>query len=198
MFKFYLILFVGFIFSTQTALCQLDSVSTKDKKGTLIDIRDGHSYSTIIIGEQTWMAENLAYKPNDGKYWAFDGSKNYVPDYGYLYSWKTAQEVCPAGWHLPDTVDIEKLLRFYKGDTKFAYNDLSITGKSGFNFKGGGFKITMDYIPLKEGAFWTTTESSKNKAWSLRLGGMDKEAVLAWHLYKKSGLSVRCIKDEKK
>ena len=34
--------------------------------GTMIDSRDGKTYKTVTIGEQTWMAENLNYEYNEG------------------------------------------------------------------------------------------------------------------------------------
>jgi uncharacterized protein (TIGR02145 family) len=81
---------------------------------------DGKSYATAIIGNQVWMAGNLAYLPSVGPpaqgsdtlpyYYVqtYTGStvsvaKNRATcrDYGVLYNWPAAVISCPQGWHLP-------------------------------------------------------------------------------------------------
>lgn len=102
---------------------------------------DGNAYSTVEIGQQCWMKENLhTTHYADGteipigttisdntayRYYPNDSSSN-VPIYGYLYNWTAVmhgaagsnanpsgvQGICPLGWHLPSYTEIEQLLNF--------------------------------------------------------------------------------------
>ena len=101
--------------------------------GTFEDTRDGKIYKTVQIGEQIWFAENLAFKPDSGC-WAYNDSLSYVEEYGYLYSWETAQNVCPDGYHLPTKFEFETLLDNCGGinNKKANYTALIPSGNSGF------------------------------------------------------------------
>ena len=83
--------------------------------GTFTDSRDGKTYKTVKIGNQIWMAENLAYKAEVGCY-AYDDNEKKVDVYGYLYNWKTAIQVCPDGWHLPNNEEWKELLDYLGSD----------------------------------------------------------------------------------
>ena len=79
--------------------------------GSLADSRDGKTYKTVVIGEQTWMAENLNYETIDGSK-CFDDLPYNCDIYGRLYDWETAMDACPAGWHLPSKDEWEVLIDF--------------------------------------------------------------------------------------
>ncbi len=88
---------------------------TGETTGTFTDSRDNHIYKWVKNGTQTWMAENFAFKPSSGEFWAYNNDTTNVAIYGYLYSWETAQTIAPAGWHLPSQTEWETLVSFLGG-----------------------------------------------------------------------------------
>lgn len=81
--------------------------------GKMEDSRDGQTYKTVVIGNQTWMAENLAYEMPYS--WEIV-SKKTGRHYGRAYPWKVALKACPEGWHLPSVKDFRELLEFLGGE----------------------------------------------------------------------------------
>lgn len=96
---------------------------------------EGKTYKIIKIGNNWWMAENLAYLPKVSP--ASEGSNTtpyyYVYDYngtsvsaakatdkyktfGVLYNWEAAKTACPPGWHLPSDSEWEQLASFISED----------------------------------------------------------------------------------
>lgn len=109
---------------------------------TLIDERDGQEYSTVQIGEQCWMAQNLNIgTPVDGmgdqtnngtiEKYCFNNNGSYCEVYGGLYQWdemmqyttqEGAQGICPEGWHVPTDAEWTALTDYVKSQPEFCCN----------------------------------------------------------------------------
>lgn len=124
-------------------------VKAENPKGAFTDNRDNKVYKTVKIGEQWWMAENLAYlpevsPPSSGSdtvkhYYVYDYSGNNViaakdslnySTYGVLYNWAAASTACPLGWHLPDNSEFTLLENYlidngYNSDSTISGNKLA-------------------------------------------------------------------------
>lgn len=188
-----------------------------NETGTFTDSRDGKTYKTVKIGNQVWMAENLAYKANNGC-WAYDNNQSNVSKYGYLYNFEKANNVCPSGWHLPSDKEWEQLVEYtnkISGPFKKIINGWDIIGnflraKSGWNENNGndyfGFAglpggIGSDYQGGYfgdigyDGFWWSSTESSDTRALYRSLHSSYEYLISDRSDDKNDRMSVRCIKD---
>lgn len=181
------------------------------------DERDGKIYSTLIIGNQEWMAENLNYETSSGS-WIYNNISNNASTYGRLYDWRTAHNVCPSGWHLPSD-DEWKQLEMVIGISEIDADKIGMRGTdqgsklkstSGWNSNGNGtneygFNALPGGIYTTWGGFdgegdkayfWSSTaySSSSSTAW-FRILYSDYEGVRRVPDLKDSGLSVRCVRD---
>jgi uncharacterized protein (TIGR02145 family) len=167
------------------------------------DKRDGNIYRTITIAGVTWMVENLKFKPSEGSGF-YDNNNNNLPGYGILYDWKTAMNVCPAGWHLPSGEEFQKLSNHY--EQKESWRKIE-SDPSSFGVQLGGmqdYEGTFSEID-ESGYYWTSTEYDINSAEyfsyliinEMPVIDISRKADIAdIHGTEKSNkYSVRCVKD---
>ncbi|MBW6498176.1 MAG: fibrobacter succinogenes major paralogous domain-containing protein [Bacteroidales bacterium] len=209
-FKRLLLLFMGFLLVFAMGCDKEDDI---DIANTFKDSRDGRIYRTVTIDDQVWMAENLAFKPSGGNYWAYGNLNAYVETYGYLYDWQTALDVCPAEWRLPADAEWTQLIGFLGGED-VAGGKLKATGtieagtglwhapntgatnETGFTaLPGGGRYHNGAFGSLGSyGIWWSATELDAGKALYLSLG-YNRSDVYRNNYDKGNGFAVRCLRD---
>ncbi len=187
------------------SLCM--SVVFAQKTRRFKDNRDGKVYKTVKIGNQWWMAENLAYKASSGC-WAYGNDESNVSKYGYLYHWN--KNVCPNGWHLPSKEEWEELIDFLGGEyvagkklkssNEWLVEDnenLSGNNKSGFNALPGGMgtsKYDCNFVG-EVGFWWTSTKYKSTYFITKGMKSSHNKVITSAEEPSFIGCSVRCIKD---
>jgi len=183
------------------AIFSLESFS--QETGAFSDPRDGKVYKTVKIGSQWIMAENIAYKPASGNYWAYKFDNSNVVKYGYLYDLATAKKVAPKGWHLPTKEEWKILCNYLGADSITIGNAMKEDGSSGFNALSGGFYIpgtsrfpgVFSYPAGSMACFWTATANDTSKVWSFCFYPGSSTAKLVSAFNSSAGLSVRLFRD---
>jgi uncharacterized protein (TIGR02145 family) len=178
------------------------------------DPRDGDSYLTVKIGDQTWMAENLRF--GDEKQKSALEKRALGQQYGLLYDYKTALTACPQGWHLPtdaEWITLEENLGVARGQLlSLGYREGSEatlamksadhwkskgsgTNESGFNiYPAGMIKKTGSRVGSGERAyFWTSTKTGL-AVW-IRQFRYNSTGIIRGMTDPDFSMSVRCIKD---
>ena len=129
---------------------QISFITQLISGGTVTDV-DGNTYSTVTIGTQVWMVENLKVtKFNDntaiplvtdryvwsflwtpGYCWYNNDAETNKNTYGALYNWFAVNtgKLCPTGWHVPSDTEWT-ILTNYLGGESVAGGKLKETGTS--------------------------------------------------------------------
>ena len=177
--------------------------------GTLLDNRDGKSYKTVVVGNETWMAENLNfYKSLDGSIvldstFCYDDILSNCEKYGRLYQEEDAVKACPEGWRVPTEEEWAYLRNTVKAENGVedvnvplravgAWEDnVPATNASGFSAVPAGYR-TKSGIYDGEGtrAYFWGENNMLYYGWILsRQYELDKESLIrGYYAY-----SVRCI-----
>jgi len=139
---------------------------------TVKDI-DGNVYSTVIIGTQVWMSENLyTTKYNDstdiplitdynswidlstpGYCWYKNDAPTFKNRYGALYNWYTVgtKKLCPTGWHVPTDAEWTELTD-YLGGKRVAGGKLKETGTAHWKSPNKGATNETGFTALPGGS----------------------------------------------
>jgi uncharacterized protein (TIGR02145 family) len=207
---------------------------------------DGNIYPTVQIGSQCWMRENLrtsTYKNGTSIPLVVDGSTwenltsgaychvNHNPaldiELGKLYNYYTVAtgNLCPAGYHVPDTGDYKALFAYlmnngyhcginttyiakalasrelweYAAPVCMVGNDPASNNASGFSGVPGGYRHATDntfYNTYQRAYTWTSSLHSNGvSAYYFFNSYADRTVTLDYFSGPKQGHTVRCIKD---
>ncbi len=138
----------------------------------VVDI-DGNVYNTVVIGTQTWMAENLKTTTyNDGTQipnvidnnswsahtsgaysWYNNDEASYEEPYGALYNGYAVEteKLCPSGWHVPSEPEWTVLLD-YMGGMSVAGGKLKIVGVNYWNSPNIGATDEYEFSAYPSGS----------------------------------------------
>ena len=188
--------------------------------GSLTDSRDNQVYKTVVIGTQTWMAENLNFDTLSGTgSWCYNNEARECAINGHLYDWNTAmagsassdatpsgvQGICPTGWHVPSNAEWTVLTDYVGGDstagTKLKANSLRWTFNNpgtddyGFSALPGGSYDGSVFGGFGNSGDWCTASAYSSTDAYDRLMGRNYANVYSINFDKTFGFSLRCVKD---
>jgi uncharacterized protein (TIGR02145 family) len=197
-----------FIYKTMTEKATHETMTCHSEKGVgkhkliinllilsslLVLSGNAQEVKQIKIGNQIWMAENLAVDTGD---FATLITDSITMARQYLYSWETALKACPHGFRLPKDAEWDSLTAFFGGHKKAGIHLIG-SGEGRFNASlagnylpsGGFFSYINDY-----GYYWTADKFNKKSVW-IRVLGAHQTNIMRTTIPSHFYLSVRCIKD---
>jgi uncharacterized protein (TIGR02145 family) len=180
-----------------------------DKEMNSGTVKDGagKDYKTVVIGNQTWMAENMNYQMS-GSYCYNDASGN-CTTYGRLYTKGAALSVCPEGWHLPNSEEWQELADVVGGNSIAGEKLKSSAGwnppgtdiygfavlPGGVGFVSGSHTAYFNQLSLVN--YWSSNLSDDNKpeGWQFENNNSDLKKLIMTCNNCQNILYVRCVKD---
>ena len=179
-----------------------------EKKDRMLDIRDGQVYKTTLVGDQTWMTENLNYNFPDSK--CYDNDSKNCEEYGRLYSIEKINGLCPSGWRVPTDDDFQYLIKKYgkyidkikpeNPEEQKLYEETFSKLVTNFNFQLGGSANTYeDYFNNLglTGNYLTSSLEGGEKVIIYRNNSKDElseQVGIYRSLSRGSHVSCRCVK----
>ncbi len=193
-------------------------------QGTVTDY-DGNVYNTVVIGNQTWLKENLkSLHYCDGtlipEVVAYNNDDSLGVIYGLLYTWDAAmkgltepgvQGVCPCDWHVP-TDEEWTILENYLGGPGVAGGKMKESGTEHWSSPNTGATNSSGFKALPAGEFdayynpntfqllnthavFWTSTQINQTKARERYLSYDNAASSIYDWYKVMKYSIRCIKD---
>jgi uncharacterized protein (TIGR02145 family) len=157
------------------------------------------------------MAENLNI--NIAGSWVYNDDLALAPTWGRLYNFESAGKACPEGWHLPDTIEWDRMIS-YLGGYWIAGGTMKEAGTEHWDspnygaFNGNGFaaraagcrvpdSYSTDYYYLNVYAnFWTVSEYKYDTAQGAYFQlDYQSTGLIMLSDEKNVGYSVRCIQN---
>ena len=187
-------------------------------------ISSSQEVSSVKIGNQIWMLENLnvtTYRDgtpiaevsnqatwdnlSTGGWSNYSNDPSFASIYGRLYNYYAVVDsrgLCPSGWHVPNNEEYNVLANFLGGNVGgkmksagFVTPNTGATNSSGFTALPGGWRQTGSFSSEgNAGMWWTSTEATSTTAYTRELHSSFSECYQTTK-NKKWGASVRCIKD---
>jgi uncharacterized protein (TIGR02145 family) len=181
-------------------------------------------FKEVRIGNQIWAAQNLNAaqfsngeaipEANTEKEWKEAGEKKQPawcyydnkPEngekYGKLYNWYAVSDdrkLCPAGWHIPDLSEWDRLISI-QSEKLSSDNNAPATKPniSVFNMLPSGYRSHPygTFSNIDYGAhWWVKDEVDKEKAWYIYFDDLKRDFKKYNYFTKDFGFSVRCIRN---
>ena len=143
---------------------------------------DGYSYSTVLIGDQCWFAENLRTtvyaddsaipEVTDNGAWTglstgarcdYDNDVTNVATYGRLYNWYAVDDaagLCPSGWHVPTDGEWTDLENYISSQGFSGTEGTALKATSGWSSGNGTDDFGFSALPSGERVYFTAAFSN--------------------------------------